>query len=62
MNTSNPQQQDRHDAKSLIQWATHAFIEAGLDDEKAEIVSETLVEDDLMGHTTHGLQLLPAYR
>ena len=60
MNTSNHQQQDRFDAKSLIQWATHAFIEAGLDDEKAKI-DETMVEDDLMGHTTHGLQFLPAY-
>jgi L-lactate dehydrogenase len=32
-----------------------------LADEAADAVAETLVEGDLLGHTTHGLQLLPAY-
>lgn len=34
---------------------------AGLENEKARAVAEVLVEGDLMGHTTHGLALLPGY-
>jgi LDH2 family malate/lactate/ureidoglycolate dehydrogenase len=29
--------------------------------DKAEAVADILVDGDLMGHTTHGLQLLPSY-
>ncbi|MCX8100689.1 MAG: Ldh family oxidoreductase, partial [Geminicoccaceae bacterium] len=35
---------------------------AGMDEEKAAVTAELLLEADLMGHTTHGLALLPAYR
>jgi LDH2 family malate/lactate/ureidoglycolate dehydrogenase len=34
---------------------------AGLDPEKADAVAAVLVEGDLLGHTTHGLQLLAPY-
>jgi L-lactate dehydrogenase len=36
-------------------------MRAGLDDEKSQAVAEILVQSDLMGHTTHGLQLLGPY-
>ena len=45
----------------LIQFATDLLSAAGLKDDRARVVAETLVESDLMGHTTHGLQLLPLY-
>lgn len=46
---------------SLIRFATELLSIAGLKKDRARVVAETLVESDLMGHTTHGLQLLPAY-
>jgi L-lactate dehydrogenase len=45
----------------LIQFARDVMSAAGLNADKASVVAETLVEADLMGHTTHGLHLLPAY-
>ncbi|MCB0530482.1 MAG: Ldh family oxidoreductase, partial [Saprospiraceae bacterium] len=37
------------------------LVKAGLAEARARIVAETLTEADLMGHTTHGLALLPLY-
>jgi len=51
----------RYKAKDLILFATDILVAAGLSFDKAKIVADTLVEADLMGHSTHGLQLLPAY-
>lgn len=48
-------------ASSLIEFASALLVRAGLPSERAAIVAETLVEGDLLGHTTHGLQLLPLY-
>lgn len=48
-------------ASRLISFAYALLSKAGLDEAKARVVAETLVEGDLLGHTTHGLQLLPAY-
>lgn len=45
----------------LIQFARNVLSAAGLGADRASVVAETLVEADLMGHTTHGLQLLPVY-
>jgi L-lactate dehydrogenase len=45
----------------LIQFARDVLSAAGLKTDQASVVAETLVEADLMGHTTHGLHLLPAY-
>lgn len=51
----------RHPAAALVSFATALLARAGLDVEKARTVAEVLVEADLLGHTTHGLALLPAY-
>lgn len=51
----------RHPAAGLVAFATALLAKAGLENEKASVVAEVLVEGDLMGHTTHGLALLPGY-
>lgn len=45
----------------LVDFSTHVLVHAGLDQGRAGVVAETLVAADLMGHTTHGLQLLTPY-
>lgn len=52
---------ERYAAAELIGFATRLFECAGLDREKAETTARLLVEADLMGHTTHGLQLAGPY-
>jgi LDH2 family malate/lactate/ureidoglycolate dehydrogenase len=52
---------DRFDAGSLEGFATSLFAAAGLDREKAAVVAGLLVEADLLGHSTHGLQLASGY-
>lgn len=52
---------DRYDAADLRRFAIFLFEQAGLDTEKAHVTADILVEGDLLGHTTHGLALLPAY-
>lgn len=51
----------RFRADSLVRFATTVLQQAGLSGEQAGDVAEILVEGDLMGHTTHGLQLLAPY-
>jgi len=51
----------RHPAPKLTAFASALLRGAGLDPEKATVVAEILVEADLLGHTTHGLQLLSPY-
>ena len=53
--------EERYSANALISWATALLQRAGLAHDRAGVVAETLVEGDLMGHTTHGLQLLAPY-
>lgn len=48
-------------AHELIICAARLLEVAGMPRERARIVGEVLVEGDLLGHTTHGLALLPAY-
>ena len=48
-------------ASELTLFARSALVAAGLEPSKAPVVAEILVEADLMGHDTHGLQLLPSY-
>lgn len=50
-----------HSSDELLRFAESLLLEAGLDISMARAVSEVLVEGDLLGHDTHGLQLLPAY-
>ena len=45
--------------EDLYAYATQARDEHGLPEERARIQGEMLLESDLMGHTTHGLNLLP---
>ena len=52
---------ERYPAPGLIAFAAALLARAGLEAEKAQVVAEVLVEGDLLGHTTHGLALLPAY-
>jgi LDH2 family malate/lactate/ureidoglycolate dehydrogenase len=55
------QDEERYIASDLIVFATTLLERDGLAHDRARIVAEILVEADLMGHTTHGLQLLPWY-
>jgi len=51
----------RYPAPELISFAAGLLAKAGLDADKAQTVAEILVEADLLGHTTHGLNLLAPY-
>lgn len=48
-------------APDLVAFAGYALAKAGLATRFCRTVASVLVEGDLMGHTTHGLALLPAY-
>jgi LDH2 family malate/lactate/ureidoglycolate dehydrogenase len=50
-----------HDAAVLVAYADALLGRAGLAPVQARDVAEVLVEGDLLGHTTHGLALLPGY-
>ena len=51
----------RYRPESLVEFACALFRRAGLDEDKARSVAVHLVEADLLGHTTHGLQLAAPY-
>ncbi|HSD52737.1 MAG TPA: Ldh family oxidoreductase [Burkholderiales bacterium] len=51
----------RYAAAALRRFAARLLERAGLASDRAADVAEILVEGDLMGHTTHGLQLLGPY-
>jgi LDH2 family malate/lactate/ureidoglycolate dehydrogenase len=51
----------RHSVTQLTSFACELLIAAGCDQDKPRLIAEALVEADLLGHTTHGLQLLPSY-
>jgi len=51
----------RYAVNDLISFASTLLVRSGLNDNRADTVAEILVEGDLLGHTTHGLQLLPGY-
>lgn len=51
----------RYEVTGLTRFAADLFLRAGLDAEKARVTAEILLEGDLLGHTTHGLALLPQY-
>jgi LDH2 family malate/lactate/ureidoglycolate dehydrogenase len=48
-------------ATDLLHWAHSLLVAAGLPGDRASDVAEVLLEGDLLGHTTHGLALLPRY-
>ena len=47
-----------YDKDEVQQFALNLLLASGMELEKAKVVCEILVEGDLMGHTTHGLQML----
>ena len=49
---------DRYDAAALRAFATDLFTAAGLEEDKARVTAEILLEGDLLGHDTHGLALV----
>jgi LDH2 family malate/lactate/ureidoglycolate dehydrogenase len=51
----------RYRATDLIEYAAALFAAAGCDGDKPATIAAGLVEADLLGHTTHGLHLAPAY-
>lgn len=51
----------RFDAAALQGFAEELLTRAGLRGDRAARTAEVLVEGDLLGHTTHGLQLLAPY-
>lgn len=52
---------NRYSAKDLVNFAAALLEKAGLESEKSRVVAGILVEGDLLGHSTHGLQLLAPY-
>ena len=48
-------------ATNLLHFGQSLLIAAGLPEDRARDVAEVLLEGDLLGHTTHGLALLPQY-
>jgi LDH2 family malate/lactate/ureidoglycolate dehydrogenase len=51
----------RYHASELLSFATSLLEGAGLAPDRARIVAEVLLEGDLLGHDTHGLELLAPY-
>lgn len=45
----------------LFDFCTNVLLKLNMDEEKAQKTSEILIEGDLMGHSTHGVRLLPMY-
>jgi LDH2 family malate/lactate/ureidoglycolate dehydrogenase len=54
-------QAPRYAPQDLIAFAHQTLNQAGLADDMARCVAQTLVEGDLLGHDTHGLNLLAPY-
>ncbi|WP_416896478.1 MAG: Ldh family oxidoreductase [Minwuia sp.] len=52
---------ERYDAAGLKRFGADLFAAAGMPQDRAATVSEMLVDADLMGHDTHGLNLAPQY-
>jgi LDH2 family malate/lactate/ureidoglycolate dehydrogenase len=50
-----------YSVSNLLSFVAGLFRAAGLASDRAAIVAEVLVEGDLMGHSTHGLQLIPRH-
>lgn len=48
-------------AADLVDFTRALFAAAGCDGDKPQLIAELLVEADLLGHTTHGLQLAAPY-
>jgi len=58
---SNHSHMIRFPASALVDVAGELLVRAGMRHDAAATTAELLVEADMMGHDTHGLQLLPGY-
>ena len=56
-----PPSPERPSAASLREFGRQLLVAGGLAADRAQVVAEVLLEGDLLGHTTHGFALLPAY-
>ena len=45
----------------LMKFCTSVLLSLKMDEEKAVDTAEILIEADMMGHSTHGIRLLPLY-
>jgi LDH2 family malate/lactate/ureidoglycolate dehydrogenase len=61
MPPSSPSTVPTFDATDLLRFGTALLETGGLAPERARDVATVLLEGDLLGHTTHGFALLPAY-
>lgn len=52
---------NRYSRDALVTFASSLLQHAGLDRDKADVTADGLVTADAMGHSTHGLALLPEY-
>lgn len=52
---------ERFAYEELLETAVALLEEQGVEQQPARLIAETVLEADLMGHSTHGLALLPAY-
>ena len=53
--------QARHDARRLNRFVARLFEKAGMPEDRAARVATLLIDADMMGHDTHGLNLAPQY-
>ena len=51
----------RHDRDELLRYAESLLTRAGMEADKATVTAAVLVEGDMIGHETHGLQLMHWY-
>ena len=51
----------RYEYRTLYEFCFELLERAGMDEDISRVITETLLEGDLTGHTTHGLQLLAPY-
>ncbi len=58
MSAPERDQAPRYAAADLLSFVASLFRAAGLAPDRATIVAEVLLEGDLLGHSTHGLQLV----
>lgn len=56
-----PSSSPRYQSNALVRFASTLLQRAGMAVDLADCVADTLVQGDLLGHDTHGLQLLAGY-
>lgn len=61
MSPALPSCSPKFEAASLQRFGQSLLVASGLSEARAQAVAEVLLEGDLLGHTTHGFALLPAY-